>query len=514
MSIKGFTYRGKLEDFASNKKVQLEHATLSYKGPSKMALDVIAAGHFMVGFPSRVVEALSTDARLVLTGHDFKIGDLIRLKTTSNTISELEIGIREIIDANTVQFDGVLSASLTAGDTFDIMRAITQRFDDTGAQITSSAGLKIHVDSGWGPLETTVLDDLATPANSVPVPVRLYGVTGNVNITAGDINVQTTHLGAGHDSVRIGDGVELWSINASNEGLVRDADSITELVAIKGLDFSTETTLAAQSAKLPATLGQKAMAASMAVTIASDQSSLNVNNISGTVSLPTGAATSALQTTGNTTLTTIAGLDFATQTTLAAVNAKFGSLGQKANAGSAPVTLSSEQEVILSAIKTAVELLDDAIAGTEMQVDLVDLGGASEEATQAAMSAKLPATLGQKTKTASLAVTMASDQESLNTSKAVVDFLDAGVLDASSTNIPIGGTADLLTTANAVEKILVIDDIGEFMSLRNTAGVVLCYLPLGGGEVEVAIPAATAIKLYSETGTTITAGKIAINFLG
>jgi hypothetical protein len=31
----------------------------------------------------------------------------------------------------------------------------------------------------------------------------------------------------------------------------------------------------------------------------------NINNIAGTVSLPTGAATSALQTTGNTALTTI-----------------------------------------------------------------------------------------------------------------------------------------------------------------------------------------------------------------
>lgn len=54
------------------------------------------------------------------------------------------------------------------------------------------------------------------------------------------------------------------------------------------------------------TLGQKTMSASMPVVLASDQSSLNVNNISGTVSLPTGAATAALQTTGNGFLSTIA----------------------------------------------------------------------------------------------------------------------------------------------------------------------------------------------------------------
>jgi hypothetical protein len=39
--------------------------------------------------------------------------------------------------------------------------------------------------------------------------------------------------------------------------------------------------------------------------------------------LPTGASTAALQTSGNASLTTIAGKDFATQTTLAAMNAKF-----------------------------------------------------------------------------------------------------------------------------------------------------------------------------------------------
>jgi hypothetical protein len=61
------------------------------------------------------------------------------------------------------------------------------------------------------------------------------------------------------------------------------------------------------------TLGQKASASSAPVVIASDQSAVpvsqsgiwNINNVSGTVSLPTGASTSALQTTGNSTLSSI-----------------------------------------------------------------------------------------------------------------------------------------------------------------------------------------------------------------
>ena len=113
---------------------------------------------------------------------------------------------------------------------------------------------------------------------------------------------------------------------------------------------ATDSTVSTMSGKLPATLGQKTMANSMAVVVASDQSAVpvsgtvtanagtgnftvaqataanlnatvvgtgmfavhaaqsgtwNVNNITGTVSLPTGAATSAAQTTGNTSLASL-----------------------------------------------------------------------------------------------------------------------------------------------------------------------------------------------------------------
>lgn len=60
-------------------------------------------------------------------------------------------------------------------------------------------------------------------------------------------------------------------------------------------------------------LSQKTMANSIPIAIASDQTAIpatqsgtwNINNVSGTVSLPTGASTSALQTSGNTSLSTI-----------------------------------------------------------------------------------------------------------------------------------------------------------------------------------------------------------------
>lgn len=89
------------------------------------------------------------------------------------------------------------------------------------------------------------------------------------------------------------------------------------------LQTTGNSSLSSIDTKTPA-LGQALMAASTPVVIASNQSAVpvsgtffqsiqpvsqsgtwNINNISGTISLPTGASTSALQTTGNTSLASI-----------------------------------------------------------------------------------------------------------------------------------------------------------------------------------------------------------------
>lgn len=58
---------------------------------------------------------------------------------------------------------------------------------------------------------------------------------------------------------------------------VADGSTAVKSVNSSGGELATETTLAAASAKLPATLGQKAMAASMSVAVASNQSDVPVN---------------------------------------------------------------------------------------------------------------------------------------------------------------------------------------------------------------------------------------------
>lgn len=150
---------------------------------------------------------------------------------------------------------------------------------------------------------------------------------------------------------------------------------------------ATEATLAALNAKFN-TLGQKTSANSAPVVLASDQSAIpvsqsgvwstgrtwalssgtdsvaavqsgtwNINNISGTISLPTGASTAANQATGN--------------ASLASIDSKLNSLGQKTMANSAPVVIASDQSPV-------------AISAASLPLP----SGAATEATLSAFSAK------------------------------------------------------------------------------------------------------------------------------
>jgi hypothetical protein len=165
------------------------------------------------------------------------------------------------------------------------------------------------------------------------------------------------HIGASNPDEPWDGGVTqkgAWSVDVTGlpSGLA------TELT-LQSIDIEAQ----AINLKIP-TLGQKNMAGSMPVVLASDQSSIpvtqsgtwNINNISGTISLPTGAAT---------------------QATLNTLNGKFGTLGQKNMAGSAPVVLASNQS---------------AIPVTQSGAWSISLPtGAATEATLSALNAKVTA---------------------------------------------------------------------------------------------------------------------------
>jgi hypothetical protein len=106
------------------------------------------------------------------------------------------------------------------------------------------------------------------------------------------------------------------------------------------------------------------------------------------------------------------------------------------------------------------------------------------------------------------------------TQMTVVDQLDTPVLITSSTNIPGSASAPLeviASTAANIQKLQSVEDIGEYIGVYTGAAsseVLKCILPLGGGEVQLEIPAGTRISLRSMTVSAISIGSLALNCLG
>lgn len=115
--------------------------------------------------------------------------------------------------------------------------------------------------------------------------------------------------------------------------------------------------------------------------------------------------------------------------------------------------------------------------------------------------------------TAANQATIISELQTAN-AKTPVDFLDSGLVDASSTNITTGGLSVVSSLAADCTELEIIEDIGQFMAITDGTDAILSYLPLGGGRVKLSISSGTELKLASLTGSSITSGNIAINFLG
>lgn len=405
------------------------------------------------------------------TAHGASVGDVARL--VNGALEAWEYEIVEIVDVDVFAVRHTSNSLPAIADDLRIFRWITATSDADGA-LTVVQGPLQFMNNG---VATDVTYDTVTPSNIIGLPVEIVGAGTTVNLTAGDINVQLSHAGATYDSTRIGDGTNLMAVNASLEAQVRDDDAITELQDI-------EADVEAMSAKLPATIGQKAMAASLAVAIASDQ----------TLPLPTGAATEAKQddaithlaaietavelidnaigvdgtakpagvvviggvdgvgdtqelrtTTAGELLVSFGTAGFATETTLDAlndkVNADFGAnsgairtaaqIGSATGAADFNDGASSAQTLRVSsnlkrngndlsynagaadANTLRVAVATGAGIATEAKQDSQITELQDIEADLEAMSAKLPATLGQKAMAASLAVVIASDQTSL-----------------------------------------------------------------------------------------------------
>jgi hypothetical protein len=211
----------------------------------------------------------------------------------------------------------------------------------------------------------------------------------------------------------------------------------TTLALLEGKDFATESTLSALAATDFAT--ETTLASLLAIDFATETTLAlaNSNIVLGNITL-------------NSLLTAFNNEDFATETTLADLNTKLNTLGQKASAASAPVVLSTEQEVILNAIKTAVEAID------------LDADGLAQEATLTATNVLLTAidsvldTIKVDTSNLDVALSTRATEATLLLSKGVLDNikLDTANLDVAlstrATEATVLATNVLLTTIDGV----------------------------------------------------------------
>lgn len=180
-----------------------------------------------------------------------------------------------------------------------------------------------------------VQKDTVTPANSIPLPVEVLSPTGLA------IDFATE---AKQDDII----TELTTAN-------------TYLLSISGEDFATQTTLLAVAASLssidtkltsPLTVTATNLdirdLTSVTDSVGAVQSGTwNINNVSGTVSLPTGASTLVEQQSQTSLLTTIDVDTGNIATNTSAINGKLpGTLGQATMANSLAVVIASDQSDI------------------------------------------------------------------------------------------------------------------------------------------------------------------------
>lgn len=128
------------------------------------------------------------------SGTPAQVGDFFRAINGPLAYQEVPI---TAVDTNSFTIATTTLPDL--GDDFYIMRRVTQRTDDQGSQVVvaQSGPIQFVLDS----VDTEVSEDTGTPANSIPLPVKVVNAAGVVpdfatEATAVDILAEVTNINA------------------------------------------------------------------------------------------------------------------------------------------------------------------------------------------------------------------------------------------------------------------------------------------------------------------------------
>lgn len=182
-------------------------------------------------------------------------------------------------------------------------------------------------------------------------------------------------------------------------------------------------------------------------------------NITGTISLPTGASTAANQATANTSLATIAGtLTLAQGST---TSGQTGNLVQGAVSTAAPTYTTGQTDPLSLTLAGGLRVDGSNVTQPVSAASLPLPTGAATSSLQttanitlAAIDAGIPAALGQTTMSASMPVTLASDQTALATTAIPVDGIRQTF--SAAVNGLVSGTAatDIFTITGSGTKTI------------------------------------------------------------
>jgi hypothetical protein len=279
---------------------------------------------------------------------------------------------------NTLVADSALAGTGSGSATQDILVAGTYKVssptlsdgDQSELLISSSGDLKVEVTNQ----PTSIDANITNSSLDVSGSIVSVGNTIDVNILSGapagltDVELRAAPVPVSLSSTTISSSV--LPTGAATSGLQSNGNA--SLVSIDSRLATSNASLASIDAGTPAALGQTTMSASTPVVIASNQSAIPVSLTSTTVTntvavsaaslpLPTNASTSALQTTGNTSLSNI--------------DTKTPALGQALAASSTPVVIASNQTSV-PIIHKAADLLASATgtAGSVLNASLPAAG--------------------------------------------------------------------------------------------------------------------------------------------
>jgi hypothetical protein len=268
-----------------------QHVTVSQIREQQYGYDV-RAHLYVQEVATDAAEADSTTTTIVATAHAAIPGDII-LFTTGN-LAKSEYTVAET-ETNAVVVAEVMREAPAAADAFKILRFKHPKVNSDGDITVSAASGPIAFNLDGSQEEVT--EDTGTPANNIPLPVKLVNASGDI-------------------------------------------------------------------------IGQEAMAASIPVVIASDQSPVDVaqsgtwdiGDVTGTVSLPTGAATEA-------TLAGILADTGAIETDTAQIAADTGTIAGDTTAIAADTTAIATDTGTIATSTTAIAVDTGTIAADTTSID-------------------------------------------------------------------------------------------------------------------------------------------------